>query len=444
MAKHNIFVKRLDCVETLGSITLVATDKTGTLTKNVMTVTDTWVGREFQRQATADQCVLDTDDDVDYAHGDSARAVLFRGATLCNRAAPDRSDAGSVEAASTLLRTTPVARPTPAIVGPDRGDTRTANTNASYARRRDFVAKRAYTGNPSDIALLRFAELQFSTDAVRDEYPLVFEIPFNSTNKWQLVIVPAPHEKTSRRAFDVFLKGAPEVLVKRCSTFLTATGTEAPIDAAFHADFTRAYELFGSSGRRVLVIATRRFSPDAADGTSATFSAEANNFPVDALCFVGLVAIMDPPRDDVPDAIRHCKEAGVKVFMVTGDHPLTAQAIAREIGLLDEASTVLQLLTPPAADGPGASAKIGVDSSAWSRYDAAVVHGAVIDHLTPEQFSALLRKRQIVFARTTPQHKLEIVRASQALGECVGVAMGKNGSDVAREAADIVLMDDKI
>ncbi|GLE00034.1 hypothetical protein PINS_up008761 [Pythium insidiosum] len=460
MAKHNIFVKRLDCVETLGSITLVATDKTGTLTKNVMTVTDTWVGREFQRQATADQCVLDTDDDVDYAHGDSARAVLFRGATLCNRAAPDRSDAGSVEAASTLLRTTPVARPTSAIVRPDRGDTRTANTNASYARRRDFVAKRAYTGNPSDIALLRFAELQFSTDAVRDEYPLVFEIPFNSTNKWQLVIVPAPHEKTSRRAFDVFLKGAPEVLVKRCSTFLTATGTEAPIDAAFHADFTRAYELFGSSGRRVLAIATRRFSPDAADGTSATFSAEANNFPVDALCFVGLVAIMDPPRDDVPDAIRHCKEAGVKVFMVTGDHPLTAQAIAREIGLLDEASTVLQLLTPPAADGPGASAKIGVDSSAWSRYDAAVVHGAVIDHLTPEQFSALLRKRQIVFARTTPQHKLEIVRASQALGECVGVtgdgvndapalkqadvgvAMGKNGSDVAREAADIVLMDD--
>ncbi|GLE06820.1 hypothetical protein PINS_up016446 [Pythium insidiosum] len=260
MAKHNIFVKRLDCVETLGSITLVATDKTGTLTKNVMTVTDTWVGREFQRQATADQCVLDTDDDV---------------------------------------------------------------------------------------------------------------------------------------------------------------------------------ELFGSSGRRVTAIATRRCSPDAADGTSATFSAEANSFPVDALCFVGLVAIMDPPRDDMPDAIRHCKEAGVKVFMVTGDHPLTAQAIAREIGLLDEASTVLQLLTPPAADGPGASAKIAVDSSAWSRYDAAVVHGAVIDHLTPEQFSALLRKRQIVFARTTPQHKLEIVRASQALGECVGVTGDGVNDAPALKQADV-------
>ncbi|KAJ0392625.1 hypothetical protein ATCC90586_010877 [Pythium insidiosum] len=451
MAKHNIFVKRLDCVETLGSITLVATDKTGTLTKNVMTVTDTWFGREFHRQATTDQCVLDTDDDVDYVHGTIAKAVLFRGATLCNRAAPDRSDADSIAAASTLLRTTPVSRPTAAR--PDRQQGNSASSTATYARRRDFVTKRSYTGNPSDIALLRFAELQFSTDEARTEYPLVFEIPFNSTNKWQLVIVPAPHERTTRRAFDVFLKGAPEVIVKRCSTFLTAAGDEAPVDDAFHADFARAYELFGSSGRRVLAIATRQFAA-AAD---VVFSADANNFPSDALCFVGLIAIMDPPRDDVPDAIRHCKEAGVKVFMVTGDHPLTAQAIAREIGLLDEACSVLQLLTPPASDGP---AKLGLDASTWDRYDAAVVHGAVIDHLTPEQFSALLRKRQIVFARTTPQHKLEIVRATQALGECVGVtgdgvndapalkqadvgvAMGKNGSDVAREAADIVLMDD--
>ncbi|KAJ0404408.1 hypothetical protein P43SY_007661 [Pythium insidiosum] len=445
MATHNIFVKRLDCVETLGSVTLVATDKTGTLTKNVMTVTDTWLGREFQRHATLDTCVLDTDDDVDYVHGASPRALLFRGAALCNRAAPDHSG-DAIDAAATPLRSVSM-----------RSDRSSAS--ATFRRRRDFVAKRAYTGNPSDIALLRFAELQFSADVVRSEYPLAFEIPFNSTNKWQLVIVPAPHEKAARRAFDVFLKGAPEVIVARCSTYLTAAGDEAPADAAFHADFSRAYELFGSSGRRVLAIATRRFA-------AAAFSADARNFPVDALCFVGLIAIMDPPRDDVPDAIRQCREAGVKVFMVTGDHPLTAQAIAREIGLLDEASSVLQLLAPP----PSASSlslsscasrdKLALDSRAWGQYDAAVVHGAVLDHMTPEQLSTLLRKRQIVFARTTPQHKLLIVRASQALGECVGVtgdgvndapalkqadvgvAMGKNGSDVAREAADIVLMDD--
>ncbi|TMW67398.1 hypothetical protein Poli38472_011018 [Pythium oligandrum] len=445
MAAQNIFVKRLDCVETLGSITLVATDKTGTLTKNVMTVTDTWSGRGFQRQHTVDHLVIETDDDVDYLNGPTAKATLFRGAALCNRAAADQS---SLEAATTLLRT---ARKRPAttgavVVARDRDNA------ASFRTRRDFIVKRQYTGNPSDIALLRFADLQFSAEATRSEFPLVFEIPFNSTNKWQLVIVSAPGQKTTREAFDVFMKGAPEVIIKRCSTYLTASGEEQPLDDDFTQEFTKAYELFGSNGRRVIAVATRRFTPQA-DFTQAPFSADEKNFPVNDLCFVGMIAIMDPPRDDVPEAIQKCKEAGVKVFMVTGDHPLTAQAIAREIGLLDETARVLELLAPPTMDK-------ALQTTNWDAYDAAVVHGAVLDYLTPEQLATILRMNQVVFARTTPQHKLMIVSTSQTLGECVGVtgdgvndapalkqadvgvAMGKNGSDVAREASDIVLMDD--
>ncbi|GAB9476274.1 putative hydrolase [Globisporangium polare] len=452
MAAHNIFVKRLDCVETMGSLTLIATDKTGTLTKNVMTVTDTWYARAFHHQPTVDHLVIETDENLDYLESDATKAVLFRGATLCNRAEPEQNETtGRGSLASRVLRTS-VSRRSSSNELPKRHPSNSnlfrRDSGASYRVRRDFVAKRTYTGNPSDIALLRFSDLQFSTDATRDQYPVVFEIPFNSTNKWQLVIVPSPGHQTTRASLDVMMKGAPEVIIKRCSTYLGTSGEEQVIGDTFHDEFTQAYELFGSNGRRVIALATRRFTPASPD---TQFSAEEGNFPSEDLCFVGMIAIMDPPRDDVPDAIQKCKDAGVKVFMVTGDHPLTAQAIAREIGLLDEGDNVLNLLTPDAATFPNAD---------WAQFDAAVVHGGAIDLLTPEQFDIVLSMKQVVFARTTPQHKLEIVRASQNLGECVGVtgdgvndapalkqgdvgvAMGKNGSDVAREAADIILMDD--
>lgn len=446
MATHNIFVKRLDCVETMGSLTLIATDKTGTLTKNVMTATDTWLGGAFHHQPTVDNLVIEVDENLDYLSSNAARAVLFRGATLCNRAAPEPADPSTTDLdASKVLRTS-VSRSLSQLS--NLKSPRSSNAGASYRVRRDFVLKRKYTGNPSDIALLRFADLQFSTETTREQYPLLFEIPFNSTNKWHLVIVPSPGDRTTRRSMDVLIKGAPEVIIKRCSTYLGTHGDEHAIDQGFRDEFMQAYELFGNNGRRVIAMATRRFTPASAD---TTFSADEGNFPTEDLCFVGMIAIMDPPRDDVPEAIQKCKDAGVKVFMVTGDHPLTAQAIAREIGLLNEGDNVLSLVAPP--DGH-------LSKADWSQYDAAVVHGAVIDHLTRDQFHAVLSMKQVVFARTTPQHKLEIVRASQELGECVGVtgdgvndapalkqgdvgvAMGKNGSDVAREAADIILMDD--
>ncbi|GAB9476426.1 putative hydrolase [Globisporangium polare] len=471
MAAHNIFVKRLDCVETMGSLTLIATDKTGTLTQNVMTVTDTWFGRGFhhQHQASAivDPLAIDVDGDdgkLDFLTSPTARAVLFRGAALCNRAAFEAPVAG-------------LAMANGGGHEPLLNNYHPRNSVSSLHARRDAVAKRKYSGNPSDIALLRFADLQFPSEVARAQCPVTFEIPFNSTNKWQLVIVPSSvatgnptGDNPGNQSMDVFMKGAPEVVITHCSTFLNAKGNEHAIDGAFHADFARAYERFGSNGRRVLAIATRRFSPSGSgpDATAAVeFSVDAGNFPTQDLCFVGLVAIMDPPREDVPDAIRKCKTAGVKVFMVTGDHPLTAQAIAREIGLLDDGHRVLSLLSPSELQSESHAKRLSkdddhsTDDSDWAtQYDAAVVHGGVLAHLTPEQLRTVLAMQQVVFARTTPQHKLDIVRASQQLGECVGVtgdgvndapalkqadvgvAMGRNGSDVAREAADIVLMDD--
>ncbi|KAG6614052.1 Sodium/potassium-transporting ATPase subunit alpha [Phytophthora cinnamomi] len=311
------------------------------------------------------------------------------------------------------------------------------------------MAKRQYTGNPSDIALLRFADSNYSSDVTREEYPLVFEIPFNSTNKWQLVIVPSPNEKHTLRRFDVFMKGAPEVIIKRCSTILSPTGEELPMNDALIREFSQAYEFFGSKGRRVLALATRRFA-----SPNTSFSVEEANFPSDNLCFVGMIAIMDPPRDDVPEAIAKCKDAGIKVFMVTGDHPLTARAIATEIGLLNDPDNVFEL-SSPSSDYE----TIKLPDDIYT-YDSAVIHGGAINSLANDDLKVILRMKSVVFARTTPQHKLQIVQASQELGECVGVtgdgvndapalkqadvgvAMGINGSDVARQAADIILMDD--
>ncbi|KAK1944316.1 Sodium/potassium-transporting ATPase subunit alpha-4 [Phytophthora citrophthora] len=440
LAVRNVFVKRLDCVETLGTISLIATDKTGTLTKNVMTVTDTWAGGKFTAQPSGDHVVIELDDKTKYSSGMTPKAVLVRGAALCNRAAPDVTEEDIKRTANTV-----VPRGEKMVNDQVLGARSSFSLSGLSFQSREqttTVTKRQYTGNPSDIALLRFADMHYSSDLTREEHSLVFEIPFNSTNKWQLVVVSVPNE---RQIFDVFMKGAPEVIVKRCSTILSQTGEEFPMNEALMCEFTQAYERFGAKGRRVLALATRRFQ-----STSSKFSEEEDNFPSEDLCFVGLIAIMDPPRDDVPEAISKCKDAGIKVFMVTGDHPLTARAIAAEIGLLDDYGRVLEMLTP-SSDG------IPTD---LDMYDGAVVHGGVINNLQDEELKAILRLKSVVFARTTPQHKLQIVQASQELGECVGVtgdgvndapalkqadvgvAMGLNGSDVARQAADIILMDD--
>lgn len=440
LGAQKVLVKRLDCVETLGSMTLVATDKTGTLTKNVMTVTDLWYAKEFVRHH-ADSVNYYTDATIDFIRGKTPHAVLYRCACICNRS--EMIQPGEIQQSLTGSRH---------AVKRNSFSGRVDSQRTNSWRKQQEILNRQYTGNASDIALMRFCETHFSVDSARDHFPIVFEVPFNSTNKWQLVIVRALEEgkltpAKDKEEYDMLFKGAPEVVIKRCNRFLTVDGTPEPIDNQFRADFMKAYETFGENGRRVLALATTRFTKESPE----EFDAEKQNFPTSDLCFVGLVAIMDPPRDDVPEAISTCHDAGVKVFMVTGDHPLTGKAIARQIGLVPEDATVLELVDPEVPDSV---------PSAWHEKEAAVIHGGVIDSLQPAHWECILSKQSIVFARTTPQHKLEIVRQCQARGEVVavtgdgvndapalkqadvGVAMGKNGSEVAREAADIVLMED--
>ncbi|KAI2505317.1 Cation transport ATPase [Fragilaria crotonensis] len=434
MAKRSVLVKRIDCVETLGSTSLICSDKTGTLTTNEMKVTDIWLDRRHHmRRKGVEGPIL---------HGTTPNAVFLRAATLCNRgqvvATEDQEIAIESMRSARLQKMSNVSR--------------LSWSSSIPGSVLDFANApvRTFSGNPSDCALLTYCDQICSTKRLRNDYPILFEIPFNSKNKWQLVVVKSigvhPFE-SGMEEYEVLMKGAPEVILSKCATHASSVGDkhQMPIDDGFKPRFTEAYETFAAGGKRVLASCNIRFQ--APNGTVFAELDGTYNFPTNDLNFIGLVGIMDPPRENVPDAISKCHSAGVKVFMVTGDHPLTGRSIAEQIGLL-ESNNNIELLENETTTGD------------WSALDGAVVHGCRIAELTDDQWKSILSKSGVVFARTTPAHKLEIVRRCQGLGYIVavtgdgvndapalkqadvGIAMGLNGSDVAQESADIILMDD--
>jgi sodium/potassium-transporting ATPase subunit alpha len=434
MAKRSVLVKRIDCVETLGSTSLICSDKTGTLTTNEMTVTDVWLDRRsYMRRKGVDGPIL---------YGTAPNSVLLRAATLCNRGQAVTSEEQDLAVES--IRSARMQKIS--------NVSRLSWSSSIPGSILEFasIPVKSFSGNPSDCALLTYCDQICSTKSLRNDYPILFEIPFNSKNKWQLIIVKSigvnPFD-SGMEEYEVLMKGAPEVMLSRCATYASSVGDkhQSPMDDDFQRRFTETYETFAAGGKRVLALCNIRFQArkDAvfaeADGTY--------NFPTTDLNFIGLVGIMDPPRDNVPDAISKCHAAGVKVFMVTGDHPLTGKSIATQIGLLKSDKNI-ELLENKTTTGD------------WSALEGAVVHGCRIEELTDDQWKTILSKPGVVFARTTPAHKLEIVRRCQGLGYIVavtgdgvndapalkqadvGIAMGLNGSDVAQESADIVLMDD--
>jgi sodium/potassium-transporting ATPase subunit alpha len=307
-----------------------------------------------------------------------------------------------------------------------------------------------FTGNPSECALLSFFEgFRPGTVAqLRSVYPFIFEIPFNSKNKYHVVVVngslsvPTTEAGAGKRVYTVFMKGAPEVLMQRCTKFIR-NGEVHDADKDFQDSALEAYPYFARRGQRVLGFCYTEFVMD----EDTELSVE--NVPIDGMTFVGMLAIMDPPRDDVPGAIVNCRSAGVKVFMVTGDHQITASAIAVQIGLLPE-------------DVPVSHYKAGTsDEYDESEGEASLaVHGQQIESFDEDDWSFVLGHKNLVFARTTPQHKLLITEKCQERKEVVcmtgdgvndapalkradiGVSMGVNGSQVARDASDVILMDD--
>ncbi|XP_008432188.1 sodium/potassium-transporting ATPase subunit alpha-2 [Poecilia reticulata] len=402
MAKKNCLVKNLEAVETLGSTSTICSDKTGTLTQNRMTVAHMWFDDEIHE--------ADTTEDQSGSGFDKSSGTwvsLSRVAGLCNRA---------------VFK--PGAENLPILM-------------------RDTV------GDASESALLKCIEVcSGSVRDMRARNPKVAEIPFNSTNKYQLSI----HEVEDNPSGHLLvMKGAPERILDRCSTILMH-GQEEPLDENWRDAFQNAYLELGGLGERVLGFCHLNLSPSQFP-RGFTFDCDDTNFPTEQLCFLGLISMIDPPRAAVPDAVGKCRSAGIKVIMVTGDHPITAKAIAKGVGIISEGNETVEDIAE----------RLNIPLSQVNPRDAkaCVVHGSDLKDMSSEYLDDLLRNHtEIVFARTSPQQKLIIVEGCQRQGAIVavtgdgvndspalkkadiGVAMGIAGSDVSKQAADMILLDD--
>ncbi|OAD60366.1 Sodium/potassium-transporting ATPase subunit alpha [Eufriesea mexicana] len=403
MASKNCLVKNLEAVETLGSTSTICSDKTGTLTQNRMTVAHMWFDNQIiEADTTEDQSGLQ------YDRTSPGFKALAKIATLCNRA---EFKAGQED------------KP---------------------------ILKKEVNGDASEAALLKCMELALGdVMGIRKRNKKVCEIPFNSTNKYQVSIHESDNPDDPRHL--LVMKGAPERILDRCSTIFIG-GKEKMLDEEMKEAFNNAYLELGGLGERVLGFCDYILPSDKFP-IGFKFNCDDPNFPVDGLRFVGLMSMIDPPRAAVPDAVAKCRSAGIKVIMVTGDHPITAKAIAKSVGIISEGNEtvedIAQRLNIPVSEVNPREAK------------AAVIHGTELRELNSDQLDEILRYHtEIVFARTSPQQKLIIVEGCQRMGAIVavtgdgvndspalkkadiGVAMGLAGSDVSKQAADMILLDD--
>jgi sodium/potassium-transporting ATPase subunit alpha len=296
---------------------------------------------------------------------------------------------------------------------------------------------RKILGDATDQAILRFAESLQSVSDLRYEWRNVFRLPFNSKNKFMLTVVQPAHIGLTDKIPEVpdplvhmtlLVKGAPDILLPRCTNFLTSDGrTELFTDE--HRKFVeQTKDLWSTQSKRVILMARKplpgemaMMSPD-----TVAFESESLRQTESDLELIGLVAMIDPPREEIPDVIRILRGAGIKVHMVTGDFKLTAQAIAVQCGIITQpleavrgADALLAMNTP---SFPLSSEELRSDafSTNMGSLKSIVFSGHELTNLDEAQWNALCKYDEIVFARTTPEQKLRIVKELQARGEVVG------------------------
>ncbi|KAL7296266.1 hypothetical protein TKK_0010502 [Trichogramma kaykai] len=411
MASKNCLVKNLEAVESLGSTSTICSDKTGTLTQNKMSVSNIWFSST--RYNVAQNLNLGVDRELLLEI--PAFNVFIKCATLCLRAEfKDDSD-----------------------------------------EQFELIEDRHVMGDASETGILKFCEHIHLTKTFRASFPKIAEVPFSSVTKYQLSI----HKDLGK--YVVIIKGAPEVVLEFCSTVLVTDGTARQMLPEDFEISRKAFTEMGYRGERVLAYCDFELPEDPYDENYAfnTTSVEKYNFPLKGYRFVGFISLLDPPRPFVYEAVHKCRTAGIKVIMVTGDHPVTAIAIAKKVGIIGEGHETKYERTMLASSTRASSTKSNTTTS--NEEEAIVVTGTELRTMDEGQLDHLIKSyEEIVFARTSPQQKLLIVESLQRLGEIVavtgdgvndspalrkadiGIAMGITGSDVAKNAADMILLDD--
>ncbi|GGE61942.1 cation-translocating P-type ATPase [Actibacterium pelagium] len=357
MVRQKALARRLQAMETLGSASVICTDKTGTLTENMMTTETLWItGRQYDAVGTG---------------YDPTGRILLEGQPIRYGANADLDAALDV------------------MVG------------CNHAKLRREGAQWQMVGDPTEGALLTFAYKGWTSIPAG---PALSEIPFSSARKRMSTVRWLGEDLIQ------LVKGAPEQVLDVCTHWRGPNGTAVLTDAD-RKSIETAYASFAERGLRVIALARREVSQ--------------TEVKEESLEFIGLVGMVDPPRPEVRAAIQACKSAGIDVIMITGDGPLTARAIAEKLNMPVERT----------------------------------ITGAELEQTDDEALAQLL-KQPVLFARTSPEHKMRLIRTLQADGQIVamtgdgvndapalkkadiGVAMGTRGTDVAKDAADLVLLDD--
>ncbi|KAI2804010.1 Sodium/potassium-transporting ATPase subunit alpha-4 [Blomia tropicalis] len=409
MASKKCLVKHLEAVETLGSTSTICTDKTGTLTQNRMTVEHLWFGNEVYIYRNG-QLIHDYYE-VDEIQHKLDWLSLKRCAMLCSR--------------------------------------------AEFLDDNIIIEERQCSGDASEVGIMRFLEQSnCSVDEYRALYPKVAEKPFSSTYKYQYSIHQSMNAITGLfGSYFMVMKGAPERIIALCNRRVDKRGNTISIDDEFRQHFDETYQQFGGEGERVLAfcdleLSLEQFGPEYQFDSSTLDQ----TIKLENLRFLGLISMMDPPRPGVPDAVKLCRGAGIRVVMVTGDHPITAQAIAKMVNIISSSHRKATSIS---------SLKSTVSISNKTNQRSIVIPGDELSEMSDEKLEEiLLLYGEIVFARTTPKQKLKIVETFQRLGEIVavtgdgvndspalkkadiGIAMGISGSEVSKQAADMILLDD--
>ena len=377
MAKRNAIIRKLQAVDTLGSATVICTDKTGTLTTNQMTV----------RKILVDNKILEL----------TGAGFAPEGQFLVDRRTMDPKENPSL---SLLLKTGVLC-------------------NDARLRRHEIEGEYRWEiqGDPTEGALIVAAEKAFlSKEELEEKYPRTDEIPFNPKERYM-----ATFHKTSTGKLDVYVKGAPETILMMC-TYVLEDGKIRKLTQQMKEEISKVNTQMAGEALRMLAMAYQATEVEELDDFKTKMQKGQSR-----LIFVGLAGMIDPPRPEAKTSVHLCKRAGIKVVMSTGDHKLTAEAIAREIGILENNSRILT--------------------------------GEDLDRMSDEELDAVAQETS-VFARVSPTHKHRIVESLKRKGHIVamtgdgvndapalkaaeiGVAMGITGTDVTKETADMILTDD--